>query len=277
MSAYLQHPRRDAHPAPPPSVVLWALAVAACVTASAVIALAITSDHVTEPAIQAALMDWGVLAYVLAGTVAWWRRPASRFGPLLIAAGFAFSATSLSWSNAGLPFTIGVALDLLPAVLFLHVFLAFPTGRLERPFERVLVAAAYFVALGLQLVGLALDGFGPDNLIALTSQPEAAYTLLRVQLVALSASCLAGIALLALRRRERRPAGTALGGPARRRVRLRLVMVAVLYLSGAYGFLRGDRVRDDPAGDVLRASGWRRSPSCRAPGARGWRAPPSAT
>jgi signal transduction histidine kinase len=239
MSASLPHPRRAAHPAPPPPVVLWALAVAACAAASAVVVLALTSDHVTEPGIQAALMDWGVLAYVLAGTVAWWRRPASRFGPLMIAAGFAFFATSLSWSNAGVPFTIGVAVDLLPAVLFLHVFLAFPTGRLERPFERVLVAAAYVVALGLQLVGLALDGFGPDNLVALTSQPEAAYTLLRAQLVALSASFLAGIALLAVRRRDA-------GRPVRRSVGLlvdafafALVMLAVLYLSGAYGFLQG--------------------------------------
>jgi signal transduction histidine kinase len=238
MSAYLQHPRQDAHPAPAP-VVLWALAVVACLTASAVVALAVTSDHVTEPGLQAALLDWGLLAYVLAGTVAWWRRPSSRFGPLMIAAGFGFFLTSLSWSNAGLPFTVGIAFDLLPAVLFLHVFLAFPTGRLEHGFERVLVAAAYFVAFGLQLVGIALDGFGPDNLAAVTSRPGAAYTLLRAQLVALSASFLAGIALLAVRRRKA-------GRPVRRSVDLlvdafafALVMLAILFLSGAYGFLQG--------------------------------------
>ena len=85
-----------------------------------------------EPAVRAALNAWVVLPYVLAGLVAWWRRPDSRFGLLMVAAGFAMFLSSLSTGNSAVLYTIGIVFDLLPAVLFLHVFLAFPSGRLER-------------------------------------------------------------------------------------------------------------------------------------------------
>ena len=54
--------------------------------------------------------------------------------------------SSLQWSNATAPYTVGLAFDLLLAALLVHLFLAFPTGRLRRRFERVVVAAGYFLA-----------------------------------------------------------------------------------------------------------------------------------
>ncbi|MFL5839485.1 MAG: sensor histidine kinase [Thermoleophilaceae bacterium] len=174
------------------------------------------------------------MSYVFAGVIAWGRRPASRVGPLMVVAGFTAFASSFQWANLPFPYTLGSWLDLVPAALFLHVYLSFPTGRLNRPVERALVAAAYFMALAPQLVGLLLDGFGPDNLLAVTSKPGAAHTLLQVQLVTLSAICLAGVGVLLTRRR---------GGSRRLRRRsallvesfgLALVMIAVLYLSGAF-------------------------------------------
>jgi signal transduction histidine kinase len=196
--------------------------------------LALNSDHVAEPGLQAALMDWITLPYILAGVFAWSRRPDSRFGPLMIAAGFTMFVSSLAWANtAGLQ-TIGQAFDLVPAAVFLHVFLAFPTGRLEHRFERALVAACYVAAFGLELVGMALGGFGPDNLLEIVSEPGAAGTLLDVQLVAISAFCLIGVGVLAVRRR-------GAGRPLRRSVALLvdafafgLVMIAALFLTGAF-------------------------------------------
>ena len=222
---------------PPRTAVLWAVGLAGWAAAGAAVALALTSDHVSEPGVQALLTDWAVIGYVLAGTIAWWRRPDSRFGPLMIGVGFTFFLTSLTWSNAAVPYTIGIAFDLLPAALYLHVFLAFPSGRLERRFERALVAAAYFTACGVQLVGIALGGFGPDNAFAVVSEPDAAYTLLRVQLVVLSGLALTGIVAV-WRRRDRRP----LRRPVALLVdafALGLVMVAFLYLSAAFGGLSG--------------------------------------
>jgi signal transduction histidine kinase len=218
----------------PRRAIAGALALAGLAAASASMALALASDHVTEPGLQAALMDWITLPYIAAGLVAWWRRPGSRFGPLMVAAGFAIFASTLAWANHPVPYTIGQAFDLLPAVLFLHVFLAFPDGRLRRDSERALLAAGYVVAFGLELVGMALGGFGADNLLELTAQPALAGVLLQVQLIALSALALAGIAVLAARRR-------AASRPPRRAVArmfdtfaLALVMIAVLFGLGAF-------------------------------------------
>jgi signal transduction histidine kinase len=221
-------------PRAPRRSVLWTIALAGCAAAGLSMHLALTSDHVAEPGLQAALMDWITLPYILAGVFAWSRRPDSRFGPLMIAAGFTMFVSSLAWANtAGLQ-TLGQAFDLVPAAVFLHVFLAFPTGRLEHAFERALVAACYAAAFGLELVGMALGGFGPDNLLEVVSEPGAAGTLLDVQLVAISAFCLIGVGVLAARRR-------GAGRPLRRSVSLLvdafalgLVMIAALFLTGAF-------------------------------------------
>ena len=214
--------------------VLGATALAGVAAAGCSLALAQTSDHLAEPGLQASLVNWVTLSYIFAGLIAWGRRPSSRLGPLMVVAGFIAFASSLQWANFALPYTVGSWLDLVPAALFLHVYLSFPTGRLNRPVERALVAAAYFMALAPQVVGLLLDGFGPDNLLAVTSKPGAAHTLLQVQLLTLSAICIGGVAVLVTRRHR---------GSRRRRRRsallvesfgLALVMIAVLYISGAF-------------------------------------------
>jgi hypothetical protein len=219
--------------------VLWGIAVAAFAAAAVSVALAVTSDHISDAGAHAAQTVWVTLGYIVAGLIAWWRRPESRFGLLMVAAGFAIFVSSISSANAALPFTVGTAFDLLPAVLFLHVFLAFPTGRLQGRFERVLVGMGYGTAFGLQLVGLMLGGFGPDNALALVTEPGAASALLRGQLVALSALCLAGIVVLAARRRGagrplRRPVAVLVDSFA-----LGLVMIAFLFLSAVFGLVNG--------------------------------------
>ena len=214
--------------------VLCALAAAGCAAAGVSVALALTSDHLTEPGLQAALLDWVMLPYIIGGLIAWWRRPDSRFGPLMVAAGFAMFASSLQWTSAAVPYTVGLAFDLLPPALFIHVFLAFPSGRLRRPAERVVVAAAYSAAIGPQLVKMALGGVAGDNLLTIAAEPAAALTIQKVQLITLSVLALAAVALLVARRR-------AGGRPLRRSVALlvdffglALVMIAVLLLAGAF-------------------------------------------
>ncbi len=120
----------------------------------------------------------------------------------MIAAGLALCLGALQPANAGLPFTVGQAFDLLPIAIFLHVFLAFPTGRLRSRPERMVVGFGYLVAVGLQLVGLLLGGFGPDNVIAVVSAPDAAQRLFDFQLLALAGACLGGLAVLVARKRR---------------------------------------------------------------------------
>jgi len=223
--------------------VLWALALAGCAAAALTFGVAFASDHVSDALVDAALLDWIVLPYVLAGVVAWWRRPDSRFGPLMVAAGFGMFLSSLQWANWALPYTIGLAFDLLPAVLFIHVFLAFPGGRLEGRPERVLVAAGYFAAVGLQLVKMLLGGGAPDNLLGVVDELAAANTVEDVQLFALSAISLAAIPLLVARR-------VRSGRPLRRWTELLvdsfaigLVMIAILLVAGSFGWTSFETIR----------------------------------
>jgi signal transduction histidine kinase len=224
--------------APRPSVLL-AIGVAGGIATATSIVLALRSDHVSEPAVRAALVAWVVLPYIVAGLVAWRRRPDSRFGLLMVAAGFAMFLSGISSANAAVPYTIGLVFDLLPAVVFIHVFLAFPSGRLQSGLERALVLTGYVVAVVFHVVAMTFGGFGPDNLLELTEQLDAAAQLQRVELVAISALALAAIGVLAVRRRR--------GGRPRRRslallvdsFALGLVMIAILFLSGAYGLIEG--------------------------------------
>ena len=223
--------------------MLWALALAGCAAAALTFGVAFASDHVSDALVDAALLDWIVLPYVLAGVVAWWRRPESRFGPLMVAAGFGMFLSSLQWANWALPYTIGLAFDLLPAVLFIHVFLAFPGGRLEGRPERVLVAAGYFAAVGLQLVKMLLGGGAPDNLLGVVDELAAANTVEDVQLFALSAISLAAIPLLVARR-------VRSGRPLRRWTELLvdsfavgLVMIAILLVAGSFGWTSFETIR----------------------------------
>jgi signal transduction histidine kinase len=223
--------------------MLWGLALTGCVAAGVSFYVAFQSDHVGDALVDAALLDWIVLPYVLAGVIAWSRRPDSRFGPLMIAAGFGMFLSSFQWANWGLPYTLGLAFDLLPAVLFLHVFLAFPDGRLDTRTERIVVGLGYFAAVGLQLTKMLLGGFIPDNLLAVANALAAFNTVEDVQLFAVAALSLAGIPLLAARRRRS-------GRPLRRWVELLvysfalgLVMVAVLLVAGAFGWSSFQTIR----------------------------------
>src|SRR5215210_3315509 len=237
MASFALAPRADTGliRAPPKPLPLFAFALAGCAAAGFSVLSALTSDHVREPEAQAALIVWVILAYVLAGAIAWWRRPESRLGPLMIAAGFGTFVSMLGWSKLDLLRTIGQTLDFLPPILFLHVFLAFPSGRLERPVERVIVGAAYVTGIGLGFVRMLLGGFGPDGMFQLTSAPNVADAVLRVQLVTSAALALAGIGVLVARR-------IGSGRPLRRSLALlhdsfalALVMIAVLALRHALG------------------------------------------
>jgi signal transduction histidine kinase len=218
--------------------VLWTIALAACAAAffsfTSALRNPLVSTDLGEPLVVALLSNWLIVSYVLCGLFAWWRRPDSRFGPLMVAAGFANFVSTLSWTTTDLTFTFGQALDLVPPVLFMHVFLAFPSGHLHGPVERAFVASAYVAAVVLQLVRMSFGGFGPHNLLEVSANADAAVVSLRVALLTVSAFCLTGAAILLLRRRGRRR-------PLRPMVALLLdafafglVMIACLFVSASF-------------------------------------------
>ena len=217
--------------------------------AGSTIALAHAIEHVPDPVTLAVVVNWIVLPYIGAGLIAWWRRPQSRFGPLMVASGFAAFLSHLSWTSVALPFgvafphTVGLLFILLPPVLFLHVFLAFPSGRLEAPRERLLVGVAYVTAIGFDLARMVLSGSDPHNLLGLVAEPGAFDVVRRIQLVALSVLSLAGIVVLAARRRST-------GRPLRRSLSLLidafvlgLVMIPVLFIATVLGSSDTETIR----------------------------------
>jgi signal transduction histidine kinase len=215
----------------PKLLVLWAIGLAGVAAAATTVALGLTNDEVDHVGTRVFLNDWITFNYIVAGLIAWWRRPDSRFGLLMVATGFVNFLATLDWASADVPYTIGVALDLLAPVLFLHVFLVYPSGRLVGSLEKLIVVGAYVAAIGLGLVRMLLGGAGPGNLIEVVSAPGAMEPVQDVQLTAISVLCLAGIGVLAARRwgahrLTRRPRELLVDSFA-----VGLLMIAALFLS----------------------------------------------
>jgi signal transduction histidine kinase len=216
---------------PPKALALWAVGVAGAAAAAATAALGLTNAEVDSAGVRVFLNDWITLNFIAAGLVAWWRRPDSRFGPLMIVAGFVNFLATLDWATTEVLFTIGAAFDLLPPLLFLHVFLAYPSGRLVRLPERVIVAGAYVAGIGLGLLRMMLGGSGPRNLIEIVSSPHAVDLVRDIELIGVSVFCLAGVAILDVRRWGwRRPPRRPLA-PLVDSFALGLVMIAALFIA----------------------------------------------
>jgi len=225
----------ERHRAAPRPALLWALgvvAVAACVVTAG---LASANEELYQPALRVLLVWWITLPYIFAGIVAWRRRPDSAFGPLMIVTGFATQLTIFEWTEQPLLNTVGQLCDLLSAALLLHLFLAYPSGRLGSRIERVVVVTAYVAALGLQLVILMLGGFDDRHLLTVVKRQAAAEAVQDLLLLLLSGLALVGV-VLRWRRWRWLPAWQR-----RRSVQivincfsLSLVMLAVLLIVGAF-------------------------------------------
>lgn len=155
-----------------------------------------------EDIVHLALLEWISVPYIVAGLIAWWRRPGSRLGALMVVSGIAISLGGLSTASSEPQYTIGAILDIVPAAIFLYVYLAFPDGRLKSGFERTLVAVAFMSAVGLQVLILGLGGNGRDNLIRVTTNTALADRIGQAQLLSIGVICLVGIGVLAAQRRS---------------------------------------------------------------------------
>jgi PAS domain S-box-containing protein len=141
----------------------WTLALAA---AAGSLALVYTSNHEDQPAGRAALIVVLGLVFVGSGLIALVRRPDNRVGGLMVIVGFLWFLGSLAEANDPTVFTLGVLLVLLVYPAFAHLFLAYPTGRLESSLARSVVLLAYVDVTIVQLIVLffARHPGGPANL-----------------------------------------------------------------------------------------------------------------
>lgn len=223
------------HRAAPRPALLWVLGLAAVASCVITAVLASRNEELYQPALRALLVWWVTLPYIFAGIVAWRRRPDSFFGQLMILSGFVTQLSILQWTNQPLLNTVGRLCDLLVAAVWLHLFLAYPSGRLAGRAERVVVIIGYVAAVGLQVVILMLGGFDDRHMLTVAQRQTAAETVQNVQLLTLSALALIGVVLLwrrwwALPRwQRRRPAQILINCFS-----LSLVMLAALLIAGAF-------------------------------------------
>jgi signal transduction histidine kinase len=233
MAAVLPLPER--HKAAPRPALLWVLGVAAVASCVVTAGLASVNEELYQPALRVLLVWWITLPYIFAGIVAWRRRPDSFFGPLMILAGFVTQLSILQWTSQPVLNTVGQLCDLLVAAVWLHLFLAYPSGRLAGRAERVVVIIGYVAAVGLQVVILMLGGFNDLHLLTVVKRETAAEAVQNVQLLTLSALAVIGVGLLWRRWRSlprwqrRRPAQILINCFS-----LSLVMLAVLLTAGTF-------------------------------------------
>jgi len=189
--------------APSASAVVL-IAIFGALAGIVMVAMAMTNPELHQPGMRAMLACWITIPYIAAGVVAWKQKPASKLGLLMVIAGFATFPNFLVWSANDLLFTIGTATQLLPPVLFLHVFLSFPSGRLGSRLDRGVVWAAYGAA-ALAVPAILLGLGAPRNVLALAAAPSWADFLQSLQLLVLSGLMLLGIGLLIRTRRRNGP------------------------------------------------------------------------
>ncbi len=225
----------ERHKAAPRPALLWALGAAAVASCVVTAGLASVNDELYQPALRVLLVWWITLPYIFAGIVAWRRRPDSFFGPLMILAGFVTQLSILQWTSQPLLNTVGQLCDLLVAAVWLHLFLAYPSGRLAGRPERVVVIIGYVAAVGLQVVILMLGGFNDLHLLTVVKRETAAEAVQNVQLLTLSALAVIGVGLLwwrwqsLPRWQRRRPAQILINCFS-----VSLVMLAVLLTAGTF-------------------------------------------
>src|SRR5581483_2572061 len=142
---------------------LWVgLGVPALALAAVAAAVTATTTHEPEPMLFAVLFPIVGLSFAGAGLFAWTRRPDNGTGRLLVAVGLVWFVGLLYEVDERWLYSTGVVLGSLFLVVFAHLLLAYPSGRLETRFQRALIAVVYPLALSVGLVP-ALFERRPDS------------------------------------------------------------------------------------------------------------------
>jgi len=112
----------------------------------------------TEPDLGPVFAD---AVWIACGLLAIWRRPHNAVGPLVLTLGFVDMISLTSWDEA-LPSTVVALVSAFVIPLVVHLFVAFPSGRLTTRPQRALVAIGYGAAAVLGPLGLITSGSGTD-------------------------------------------------------------------------------------------------------------------
>jgi signal transduction histidine kinase len=174
----------------------WMLAgLLAAGLALGVVAYEVQIDNLgrfTTPAHATAIVI-GAWLFLLAGLVAWARRPANRFGPLMTVAGFALLLRQLRYSHNSVLFTVFFVVGELSYWVVAQAVFSYPSGRITDRAEKSLIKVGYGVTfLFTVAILLVYDGsrtlrfFDPtsrDSLILVAGNGSAAVMLQKLFVV----------------------------------------------------------------------------------------------
>ncbi len=238
---------RKVIPAPPevvavaaPRALWWTLAAAIVPMVALTIWLALASEHLERPVATGLYFGYLTAAPMLIGLYWWVCRPASRFGPLLVA--FGILAWIVSWESSDSPllFDIGVLAEAPAFWLTFYLFLAFPMGRPDSAARWLMGALALAVVgffLPWALFSPVIAGGGPltqcapncpPNVLQLGSDPGLVEVAGKAETYAALAITVAVFVLYLMRLRARsRP---------RRRALMAVAVTSLLFLPAYFAF-----------------------------------------
>jgi signal transduction histidine kinase len=145
--------------------------------------------------------------YLLAGALAWARRPSNGMGRILVVGGFVLFAGNLVNTSDPMLIAIGMVVSSVPLGVAVHLLLAFPSGRLSATLPRAVVGVGYGVCLVLQapLYLFVLEP-PPYHLLGVADRPDVARLGSLVQTTVGGAVLLVTAVLLVGRLRRATPA-----------------------------------------------------------------------
>ena len=171
----------------------------------------------------------GAWLFLVAGLVAWSRRPSNRLGPLMAAAGIALLLRQLRYSHDAFLFTVFFVVGELSYWVVAHAVFAYPSGRITDRLERALIKVGYTVTFLFTIAIILLyDGSRPlrffnsprDSLIAIGGHGAAAITVQKAFVIVVW-GILAVVAIVLLIRK------LVLATPRARRIRAPLLLGAI--------------------------------------------------
>lgn len=238
-------------PTSPPRVRRGLLIVlgAACLAAAVfwiVAPLWVTYTTFHSPSLVAGILTGSTFTFL--GLFAFAKRPENRVGPLMMAVGFAFELQGIGWIATDVTYSVGtfLLLDLWIVVLG-HLFLAFPTGRLESRLDRILVIAGYAWWIVASMARLAFldfraNGWAFDNVFLVSSNNDLADAIGRTESVITAGLAFAFLFALLRHWRDASSAG--------RRVLAPVIWASLPTAAVVVSRIFGDTLRIDTVYDV---------------------------
>ena len=173
-------------------------------------------------------------SFAVCGLLAWYRRPDSRTGPLMVVTGFLFFARLLlSRVDSSLAQTVGMAIGNLWVITFVALLVSFPSRPRRWVLSEWVLIGVFVLAEIVLVVGWMLFAPFPGNLLLVSANPGVADELNRASGVIGFAAALSVAVLLAARWRAATPGVRRASAPAAAGA-VTLVFLSGLLLQGAF-------------------------------------------